>query len=122
MNKKSTPADAAIHDSPPESIAELLTIATRELDTGTVSRLRRARHIALARQSLRKPVLALGNMHGVHWPIPHSAPQWVYAIILLGAILVSVTSYWHHAREHEMSHLDIAILTDDLPMEIFVDR
>lgn len=122
MKKNNTTANTPMHDSSPASIAELLTIATRELDTGTVDGLRRARNIALARQSLRKPVLALGSVHGVHWPIPHSAPQWVYAIILLGAILVSVTSYWHHAREHEMSHLDIAILTDDLPMEIFVDR
>lgn len=122
MKKNNTTANTPMHDSSPASIAELLTIATRELDTGTVDGLRRARNIALARQSLRKPVLALRSVHGVHWPIPHSATQWAYAIILLGAILVSVTSYWHHAREHEMSHLDIAILTDDLPMEIFVDR
>jgi hypothetical protein len=122
MNKKNTTANAHVHDSSPESIAKLLTIATRELDADTVNALQRARNTALARQPLRKPVLALGNVHGAHWPTPHSAPQWVYAIILLGAILVSVTSYWHHAREHEMSHLDIAILTDDLPMEIFVDR
>lgn len=119
MNQNNTTANT--HDSSPESIAKLLTIATRELDAGTVDALQRARNIALARQSLRKPVLALGNVHGVHWPIPHSAPQWVYAIVLLVAILASVTGYWHHAREHEMSHLDIAILTDDLPMEIFVD-
>lgn len=122
MNKNNTPANTHVRDSSPEPIARLLTIAARELDTDTVNALQRARNIALARQSLRKPVLALGNVHGMHWPIPHSAPQWVYAIVLLVAILASVTGYWHHAREHEISHLDIAILTDDLPMEIFVDR
>lgn len=120
MNTK-MPKDNYPHDIAPESIAKLLTSAAEELDTGTIEALQRSRNIALARQSLHKPVLALNSLHGIHWPIAHPAPKWMYAaIILLAAALVSVAGYWHH--ESDTSHLDIAILTDDLPMEIFVDR
>ncbi|HEY0666361.1 MAG TPA: DUF3619 family protein [Gallionella sp.] len=121
MNTDTRPAKGHPHDIAPESIAKLLSRAAGELDAGTLAALQRAHNIALARQSLHKPVLSLGTAHGIHWPVPHSTSKWKYAAtILLAAALVSVASYWHHERD--TSHLDIAILTDDLPMEIFVDR
>jgi len=106
----------------PESIAKLLSSAAGQLDADTVAALRRARNIALARQKQRKPVLALSSGHGTHWLIPHSAQQWTTVAILLVTLLVGVAGYWHHEHEHDLSHLDVAILTDDLPMEIFVDQ
>lgn len=105
----------------PESIARQLNHAAGQLDADTVAALHRARNIALAKQVRHKPVLELAGMHGLYRLMPHSPHQWLAAIILLGAILVSAASYWHHEREHEASHLDIAILTDDMPMEIFID-
>jgi hypothetical protein len=123
MNTNTKPANEHTHDIDPESIAKLLAVAAERLDTGTLEALQRARNIALLRQSQRQSVLALNGAHGIHWPITHPAPKWMYAaIILLAATLVSVAGYWHHEREHDTSHLDVAILTDDLPMEIFVDR
>ena len=114
-------------DFAPESIAKLLTDAAAQLDPGTMTALHHARNAALAKQSLRKPVLALSGEHGAtHRLIPHSAQQWAVVTTLLVAVLVSVAGYWHHGREHDtnhhdMSHLDIAILTDDMPMDVFVD-
>lgn len=123
MNTNTKPANEHTHEIDPRSIAKLLTGAAEELDTGTLEALLRARHVALLRKSQRQPVLALNSVHGIHWPIMHPAPKWMYAaIILLAAALVSVAGYWHHERELDTSHLDVAILTDDLPMEIFVDR
>ncbi|OGS95780.1 MAG: hypothetical protein A3K04_00775 [Gallionellales bacterium RBG_16_56_9] len=108
-------------DINPDRIAKLLTRATEQLDDDTVAALRQARNAALERQTINEPVFALGTGHRAHWLMPHSAHQWAATAILFVAILVGGVSYWHHAHENEMSHLDVAILTDDLPMEVFVD-
>lgn len=110
------------HDMTPEAIARLLTRATEQLDDDTVAALRRARNFALKRQTLNQPVFALSTGHDIHWPIPHTPHQWMAMAVLLIVMLAGGIGYWHHAQEYEMSHLDIAILTDDLPMEIFIDR
>ncbi len=105
----------------PKHIAKLLTRATEQLDDDIVSELRRARNRALERQIETKPVFSLSTGHHIHWPLSHAIPQWVSMTVLLATIVAGGISYWHHARE-EMSHLDVAILTDDMPMEVFVDR
>ena len=105
----------------PERIAQLLTRSTQQLDDNTVATLRLARNAALERQLLRKPVFALNTGHSTHWLIPHSIQQWVAAAILLIVILAGGISYWHDEQGYDMSHLDVAILTDDLPLEVFID-
>lgn len=106
----------------PERIAGLLTLSTEHLDIGTVEALRRARHAALSRQAAHAPFYAFDGRHGHHWPIPHTPRQWFAAALLLVAI-ASSAGYWQHLRKHEMmAHLDVAILTDDMPMEVFIDH
>lgn len=105
----------------PEAIAKLLTIAAQQLDDRTVTALRQARNVALERQSLSRPVFSLSTGHGMHWLMPHSVNQWAAMVILLVATVVGGLNYWQHTQEHELVHLDIAILTDDLPLEVFVD-
>ena len=105
----------------PEAIAKLLTRAAQQLDTGTLTALRRARDVALERQSLKKPVFTLNTGHSAHWLIPHSTHQWVVVVILLVTILFGGANYWQHIQEHELDHLDAEILADDLPLEVFVD-
>jgi hypothetical protein len=106
----------------PEQIAGLLTRATSQLDDDTVSALRRARSVALEKQVLHKPAFALSTGHGAHWLMPHTAHQWLATAILLVTVFVGGIGYWHHANELELSRLDVAILTDELPMEVFVDQ
>lgn len=110
------------HSMTPKEIAGLLTRASEQLDDNTVAALRRARHIALARQARSRPDLVLNTGHSIHWPILHAPHHWMAMAVLLIAMLAGGISYWHHVRERELSHLDLAILTDDLPMEIFLDR
>lgn len=105
----------------PKHIARLLTRAAEQLDDDTVTALRRARNKAMKRQATTKPAFSLSTGHHIHWPSAHTIPQWVGTAALLVAIVAGGISYWHHAHE-EVSHLDIAILTDDMPMEVFVDR
>lgn len=123
MNTNFNSPDDDSRDIAPERIARLLTRAVQQLDGNTVSALHRARNRALERQAVSQPVFALSTGRNLHWPVPHTARQWMAAAILL-TVLAGTISYWHHAREQEANHhlLDIAILTDDLPMEVFIDR
>jgi hypothetical protein len=121
MNTNHGPSGGPSREALPGQIARLLTRAAQQLDGDTVSALRRARQRALERQTVRRSVFALDAGHNLHLPIPHTSLQWLAAAMML-AVLAGGIGYWHHAGEHESSHLDLAILTDDLPMEVFIDR
>jgi hypothetical protein len=100
----------------PNKIAQLLTQSTRQIDTATLSALADARRSALNKQSVHSPVFALTTGRWMLNLIPHSTQQWV-ATGLLTAMLVFGTGYWQHAKEQQISDLDVAILTDELPIE-----
>jgi len=121
MNTKTDLPNNTTQDIAPEQITRLLTYAANQLDGDTLAALRRARHIALERQSQRRPVLALSTEHGTRWLTPHSTHQWIAAAILLVTILFGGLNYWQHMKESEQGRLDTAILTDELPLEVFVD-
>lgn len=104
----------------PKRIAQLLTQGTRQLDSGTLSSLSNARQKALERQSVRVPVFTLTTGRWAHLLSPLINHQWLSAG-LLAAMLVIGTSYLHHFQEQQIADLDVAILTDDLPIEVFVD-
>lgn len=109
-------------DIAPEQIAGLLTLAAERMDARTAEALRGARNIALARQVSHAPAFALHSGHGMHWPVPHNPRQWAAALLLLAAI-AGAAGYWQHLHKHEMmAHLDVSILTDDMPMEVFIDH
>jgi hypothetical protein len=40
---------------------------------------------------------------------------------LLAAILFEGTSYWQNVQEQQIDETDVAILTGDLPIEVFVN-
>lgn len=113
-SSNSNPGDIA-----PEHVARLLTQAAQQLDDHTVAKLRRAREIALDRQSARQPVFTLSTGHGFH--MPHFSHQWVGMALLIVAMFFGAATYLHLEHENEISRLDTAILTDELPLEVFVD-
>lgn len=117
MSENTTPREID-----PIRIANLLSLSAERLDHSTLTALRRARNEALAKQTIARPVYTLSTGHHMHWPLPHTPSQWVAAIVLAMAVIAGSIGYWHHAQEHEASYLDVAILTDDMPMEVFVDR
>lgn len=106
----------------PERIAGLLTLASEQLDDDTVKALRQARNTALDRQAVHTLSFAFDGRHRLHWPVPHTVRQWAAAGLLLAA-LAGGAGYWQHLHHHEtMAHLDVAILTDDMPLEVFIDH
>jgi hypothetical protein len=110
----------------PEKIAQLLTKSTQQLDEATLSALADARQNALKKQSVRAPLFTLtsDSVHNsVRWTdrlIPHSAQPWIAAGLLV-AILFAGTSYWQHVQEQQIDDTDVAILTGDMPIEVFVN-
>jgi hypothetical protein len=109
-----------------DKIARLLDHSTRQLDGRVQSALNLARNNALERQSAYAPAFAhagassSGTARWTHWLVPHSARQWIAAGVLAAA-LIGGAGAWHHAQEQQISELDVAILTDELPIEVFVD-
>lgn len=104
----------------PGKVAQLLTQSSRQLDDSTLSALADARRIALKRQRVLSPVAALSTGRWTYNLVPHSGQQWLFTALLV-AILMFSAGYWQHAQEQLISELDVAILTDELPIEVFVD-
>lgn len=103
----------------PKEIAQLLTYSSRQLNSGTLTALSKAREVALQRHSSRAPVVTLATGRWAHFLFPLSH-QWMPAALLAVTFAVGV-GYWHHTQEQQIDELDVAILTDDLPIEVFVD-
>lgn len=104
----------------PEKITRLLTLGTRQLDSGTVLALGSARQNALKRQSARPPVFALNTGHRAHSLMSNSPRTWVTAVLLVATLSIGM-GYWNHMQEQQIDDTDVAILTDDLPIDVFVN-
>lgn len=108
------------------SIKQLLDRSTTQIKPATLDKLQVARTHALEhhRQHSNAPVLAWLGQHGSHGVSTHHLSRrlnWAVAILLL-ACLFSGAAYWQHSMaEHDISEVDIAILTDDLPLHVYVD-
>jgi hypothetical protein len=103
----------------PNKITKLLTQSTQQMDGAVLSALANARRNALDRQSVHSPAFALTTGRWTHNLIPHTTYQWA-ATGLLAAMLIIGAGYWQHSKEQQISDLDVAILTDDLPIEVLL--
>jgi hypothetical protein len=101
----------------PLHITRLLTRGTEQLDPQILSSLSRARALALQKQLRRAPVFSLSTIgHRTH--LPHTPQQWVATVLLLAAIVIGAIGYWQTSQVP----VDLEILTDDLPIEVFIDQ
>ena len=99
-------------------VAHLLTRSSEQLDDEIVAALREARTVALQKQRAHAPVFSLSTVgHRAHHLMPHTTNQWVATAILAIALIAGVADYLQQTQVP----LDLDILTDDLPMEVFVD-
>jgi hypothetical protein len=109
-----------------ESIRQLLNRSTAHLEQPALTCLRDARAQALARFDAcsTAPVFVwagsvlpgTGHISGVQQKFHF----WVTGL-LLAALLLSGASFFKQITEHDNTDVDIAILTDDLPIEVYVD-
>lgn len=106
-------------------IKDLLNRSTLKIAPATLEKLRQARTYALDHQRVRStaPVIAWMGGHTGKYDAHHGSKSMHWAVAaLFVACLISGATFWHnYATEHEISELDIAILTDDMPLHVFVD-
>lgn len=105
-------------------IGRLLNRSADQLGQETLNKLQSARHTALKYQQKEQqsPVLAWLVQHGLismHSP-GHKAFGFGMGMLLVLILLGSIF-YLQPAREIDHAEIDIAILTDDLPVDLYVD-
>ena len=103
-----------------EQIRQLLNSSLTRLEQPTLARLRHAREQAVARYYAHRPAPAFAWAGNWRAAGSHHKSHYFAAAVLLVALLFSGAAYWQHVTEHEVSDVDIAILTDDLPIEMYV--
>lgn len=104
----------------PQHITRLLTDSSRQLDEATLTTLAQARRSALQKQAMRAPVWALAGYLPTRWAMPVVQHPWLMAIFLVAA-LGAGADFWQSNQEQQNCELDVAILADELPLEVFLD-
>ncbi|MFH2133873.1 MAG: DUF3619 family protein [Pseudomonadota bacterium] len=108
-----------------DDLAPLLDQAARQLEPDTLDRLHAARRQALSRHRPSAPAALLTRLHHLvtdqgHESHHHRALNWVGGLLLLAAVLAGG---WQlkQSTMHDHASIDLAILTDDLPLHMYVD-
>lgn len=105
----------------PDQIKQLLNRSLSQIKQPTLDRLRDIRKQALAHYEAHAAAPALATAgHNLTFDVPRKSYYWVLTI-LLAACLVSGVTYWHHGAKRNVSEVDFAILTDDLPIHMYVE-
>jgi Protein of unknown function (DUF3619) len=100
-----------------KKIAHLLDRSADRIDRATLKGLQLARQQALQHQRVTPSVwqgwdgILLGHRRALSWGI---------ATIVATLLLVNLT-VWQSSSEHNRGHIDIAILTDEMPVDVYVD-
>jgi hypothetical protein len=105
----------------PHKITRLLTQNSARLDGTTLAALAEARHRALDKQSAHAPAFALSTGHWVDKVLPHSTVQWLATSLLLALLVAGGAKFLSHSEEQQVSEIDLAILTDEMPVHVFVN-
>ncbi len=102
-------------------IRHLLDRSAGQLNRSTLNGLHSARQRALQHQrvSVSTWVSRNGTLHG-HLHLSQRALNWIIAAIVATLLVINLT-YWDRAFDHDHSDIDIQILTDDLPVDMYVD-
>ncbi|MGZ8256307.1 MAG: DUF3619 family protein [Gallionella sp.] len=105
----------------PQKISQLLTHSTLQLGGNTLAALRSARDNALHHQKVSLHAIHLSNGHLLAFSALQHKQKWLLAI-LLAMTFASLAWGWQHQHEQQISALDIAILSDELPIDVFIDE
>jgi hypothetical protein len=106
-----------------EAVRQLLNRSTGQIDPLELERLRSARMRALEHYDARGtvPALVWAGLGYLGLDARHSKAYYWAGAVLLAVCLFGTASYWQQMTEHDNSDEDIAILTDDLPMDVYVE-
>jgi hypothetical protein len=106
-------------------VKDLLNSSILQLAQDTLGKLRAARSRALDHQRTRStvPVLAWLGHHGERNDSFHmsNSMSWAVAALFVACLISGATFWQNYSSEHEICDVDIAILTDDLPIHVYLD-
>ena len=106
-------------------IRQQLNRSSAKLDQPTLVRLGEARMQAMARYDARnasRSFVWVSVLAGLGHATKSHRHNYYWATVLLCIVLLcGGIGYWRNVIEHDSSDVDIAILTDDLPIEAYVD-
>ena len=107
------------------SIKKLLNQSAARISPATLDKLQTARLRALEHHHAHRtaPALAWLGHFGSRSDSPHMSKSFNWAVaVLFVACLISGVAYWQNSiAEHDISDVDTAILTDDLPLHAYVE-
>lgn len=103
-----------------QQFTQLLNRGTQQLDASTLSALNTARQTALSKQRVRVAAVTLSSGHLLPIHLSLGAQKWIVTA-LVAATLISAWSVLQHQHEQQINELDIAILSNEMPIEVFVD-
>ena len=95
------------------------------LDQSTLQRLSAAREKALARQLITRPVSGLAwadNVVGSFGGFTGFSFRLILPLVVLIAGLAAINGWQQNLRVAEVEEIDALLLTDDLPLDAFLDK
>jgi Protein of unknown function (DUF3619) len=110
-----------------EPIKQLLNRSLEQIDQSTLAHLYAARTRALDRhEACATAILPLFTWPGIHViqrVLAHRQEiyNWIGILLLAACISNGIVYYWQETLNNKSSEVDIAILTDDLPVEYFLE-
>ena len=111
-----------------DALKRLLNQSANDIGAQTMEGLRLARMRALDshRAQQHEPLSAWFNHHGLwvrgHGNEGHKDRLWAIALVFVACLLTGFIYLQNiNEREHDHSDIDIAILTDDLPVDAYVE-
>ncbi len=96
-----------------ENTRQLLNRSLGQLDQSTVAALREARERALSRHAAHER--AQWGFGSVRRP----AATWLATLLIVAGVFGGMAYYWQ--QTHDNSETDLAILTDDMPADVYVN-
>lgn len=102
-------------------ITRLLDAGLERMEPRIIHSLQAGRQRALQHQRRKTASWPGVAILSLRWPFAAHHPHLATALPLLLVLGIGTLTFWQHEKSHDMSHVDIAILTDDMPMEVFVD-
>ena len=103
-------------------IKDLLDTTTSTLSPDTLVSLRAARTLALDHQRTTRtaPVLVWLGHHG-GGRNSSKAMNWAISILFAAFLLSGLFAWQNYSTEHDICEADIAILTGDMPIKVWLD-
>lgn len=104
-------------------VRQHLNRSLHELSPGVTARLKQARNAALGRQKRHQPVFVLAGHAGI-FSAANERIGWRHFAIaaLLFFMTLTYTQWSAHNHVAEITAIDSAMLSDDIPLEILVDK